>query len=1365
MRNITRMTFWVLGFFFMSSLQAQNQLCLLSTHPYYQVVSLSNGGSALTDYQIKITVNTSTLVAQSKMMSNGNDIRFMDQSCNSLNYWIESGMNTASTVIWIKVTSVPVGSSKIYLYYGQSGASAASDATKVFDLYDDFSGTSLNTSIWTQTASGYTTTVSGGTITLSGSGYNNILSKSTFSANLISEMYVTSLSGYWPHIGQFVGTPSGDGVCLLYSPSNVISGYMPNQSDAYGANFYQYLTIGSTTGIWSISWPSTNNLIYSWPGGGGNYLTTPTKPTNIRGTFGCLSSGAGSLTLDWYRMRKYAAVIPTVSISGENPNYNLDIIAILDGNGNPATKFCGGESYYVQQTIMGNYTLGNLYYQLQLSDANGSFSSPTILGSVSGGANTYTISTITFGNYVLSNNLPYGTNYRIRGMMVSPGSPIFSGNPSAALTIGASPAATDFTINSAAQCDEQDLFKFTALGTIATSNTLSRDWNYDDGNTGSGSPVTHSYSTYGTYNVTLKAYNKDLPKCSTNITKPVVVYPQPEAVINASSWQNCPKIDQYFDAYSSSVATGSLSSYSWDFGDGGTGSNSYEYHSYNSFGNFTVNLIVTSNYGCKDTATITKTIYPNPVVNFTTDLACDGHDVQFYDKSTVNSFGGSSLTGSNTYRYYIFGDGSEQYDKNPKHLYSSTGTYSVFLQVQTNKNCYDTIRKNIVVNPSPTAKFLAQNACLSDNVNITNQSTISSGTMTYKWDLGDGTSSVATTPSPTYTQSGTYNIRLKATSNAGCTDSTNQNVVIYKMPIAQFSGTNECLGTAHTFTNYSVDAASVKWTFESGQTSVSQNPTYTYGSDGTKTVLLEVSSQNGCKNSITKNIEVWPLPVASFTSSTASSCLNLHEYSFNNTSNISSGTFSSYWEFGDNTVSNILSPKKKYNSSGNYSVGLNITSNKGCKNSTTQNIVVNPHPIAEFSFTDACTDNNIPFTNNSSISTGSISSFAWNFGDNTFSNSTNPSKSYNTAGSYLVSLVATSAAGCNASISHTVMSWPNPTISFTVDDVCKGLSNKFTNNSGVSSGFIAAYDWTFGDGGNSSEINPSHLYASAGAYSVSLKGTTDKGCIASSSGNANVWPQPIANFTTNNVCQGLASIFTNTSSISGGSISSQNWVFGDGNVSTVLNPSHTYNTYGNYTVTLTVNSDKNCSADISKETKVYRQPVAKIYASTLKTSVLQPVINFSDNSLFGDYSDWAFGFNTRTSMNNSDTCSYFKPGNYKVTLKSSTVDHCSDTDTAIIVVENGYTIYFPNTFTPNDDNLNDAFGAVGIFEGITAYSLNVLDNRGRVLFSTTNIHSKWNGKPDGSTELVPAGNYTWFADYTDYKGTKHSINGVISIRQ
>ncbi len=100
---------------------------------YRNPISISNSGSALTDYQVLVILDTANLISAGKMRTDCGDIRFTDSDkITLLNHWLEGGCNTTSTKLWVKVPSIPTGSKTIYLYYGNSLASSISNGTATF---------------------------------------------------------------------------------------------------------------------------------------------------------------------------------------------------------------------------------------------------------------------------------------------------------------------------------------------------------------------------------------------------------------------------------------------------------------------------------------------------------------------------------------------------------------------------------------------------------------------------------------------------------------------------------------------------------------------------------------------------------------------------------------------------------------------------------------------------------------------------------------------------------------------------------------------------------------------------------------------------------------------------------------------------------------------------------------------------------------------------------------------------------------------------------------------------------------------------------------------------------------------------------
>ncbi len=188
-----------------------------------------------------------------------------------------------------------------------------------------------------------------------------------------------------------------------------------------------------------------------------------------------------------------------------------------------------------------------------------------------------------------------------------------------------------------------------------------------------------------------------------------------------------------------------------------------------------------------------------------------------------------------------------------------------------------------------------------------------------------------------------------------------------------------------------------------------------------------------------------------------------------------------------NTVEEVL-----YHCTVHSSPGQNINSNQNGRINVVEGTANQP-PTADFS--SSCTDLECSFTDQSTDSDGTISSWSWNFGDGDTSNSQNPSHTYAAAGTYSVMLTVTDNDGDSNDVSKNVTVTaagnqdPNASFTFT----CFDLDCNFSDASSDPDGTISAWDWAFGDGGSSTASSPSYSYAAAGTYTVSLTVTDNDG--------------------------------------------------------------------------------------------------------------------------------------------------------------------------------------------------------------------------------------------------------------------------------
>lgn len=179
-----------------------------------------------------------------------------------------------------------------------------------------------------------------------------------------------------------------------------------------------------------------------------------------------------------------------------------------------------------------------------------------------------------------------------------------------------------------------------------------------------------------------------------------------------------------------------------------------------------------------------------------------------------------------------------------------------------------------------------------------------------------------------------------------------------------------------------------------------------------------------------------------------------------------------------------------------------------------------------------------------------------------------------------------------------------PTANFS--NVCTALSCNFSDQSSDSDGSVVSWSWDFGDGNTSTIQHPGHTYAAAGSYTVDLTVTDDDGVSDNSSQSVNVSAAnvaPTADFSA--AVTDLSVDFTDLSSDNDGTVVSWSWDFGDGNSTTTQNPSHTYASAGNYTVSLTVTDNDGASDGSSQPVTVTAASLPPSAPSNLTAQVLK----------------------------------------------------------------------------------------------------------------------------------------------------------------
>ena len=397
------------------------------------------------------------------------------------------------------------------------------------------------------------------------------------------------------------------------------------------------------------------------------------------------------------------------------------------------------------------------------------------------------------------------------------------------------------------------------------------------------------------------------------------------------------------------------------------------------------------------------------------------------------------------------------------------------------------------------------------------------------------------------------------------------------------------------------------WDCGNGQISSLQNPSTVYYTPGTYTVTLIVRNTNG-SNSIRKTdyITVYPYPAVSFNANLTLACAPVN-IQFTNNSTAGQGSITQQtWNFGDGTTSNQPNPSHAYTATGYYSVGLTVTNSGGCTNAALLNryIRVVPGVQTNFSWTQTSNSCSAPFAIdfiNQTAGPGNLS-YAWNLGNGTSSNLTNPATTYPSNTNYTVSLTAQSDLGCSQTTQQVIAFPPaNPVIT-SPDSACTNSPVNFANGSTPAP---SASLWDFGDGTGSNSPGPSKSYATAATYTVKLVNTYAS-CADSTTKEVVIVNNPVANFTASTSTTGCQAPFTVTfQDQTTPGASAWLWNFGDGSTSSLQNPSHTYTSTGSFNVTLTATSSVGCSNTITKPQFIQIIPPSM----TLDASTVQGCIN------------------------------------------------------------------------------------------------------------------------------------------------------------
>lgn len=604
--------------------------------------------------------------------------------------------------------------------------------------------------------------------------------------------------------------------------------------------------------------------------------------------------------------------------------------------------------------------------------------------------------------------------------------------------------------------------------TDSSKNGVAYLWQFSNHSTSTSKNKSFRFAKAGNYKVKLKVYN--YLGCADSLEKTVTIHPVPEVDFELPAF-SC--IGENFSIINKTKFNSSLS-YTWNFDDNTASADSSVSHAYKAVGIYAISLTATTAKGCSKTLTKFLRVYDKPEANFVLpDSVCAGEIATFTNSSKR----------SVSYLWSI-SSGDSFSSSHVNHIFTKPGNYSVKLIAYNASNCSDTLNKKITVLPKPEAAFDVSDICLGDSAVFYNRSKLTGqGNPTYLWRFGDGKTSSLENPTHLYTKAGLYYVKLIVESKSGCTDSITNKIKVASQPQAAFTKTNACLNENLLFSDQSkVTGARIvsrKWDFGDGKTSTDSFAQVKYSLPGKYPVTLQVVSEFGCTAIATDTIEVYVMPLASFSADTV--CAGFAT----NFTNKSQGFATSTWYFGDGDSSFTTLPTHTYKAAGKYVVSLVVKSAQGCTDIKTDTVFVYGLPTASFMADTVCFGKATRFSNSST----SLLASKWYFGDGDSSNAASPMHVYKAAGDYTVRLQVANANGCINYYTQTVhvLELPTAAFSFTV-----GSNGNVSFSPDIKSNI--KYIWYFGDGNLSDSIQPAHKYSKNGTYQVTLVTANSSGC-------------------------------------------------------------------------------------------------------------------------------------------------------------------------------------------------------------------------------------------------------------------------------
>jgi len=784
--------------------------------------------------------------------------------------------------------------------------------------------------------------------------------------------------------------------------------------------------------------------------------------------------------------------------------------------------------------------------------------------------------------------------------------------------------------------------------TDTSINASSWQWSFGDGGSSFIQNPSHVYPGPGVYSIKLICTTAGGCNSTLNASNAIVINGL-GANATSLSLDTVPPLNVQFNA-NSTGATWWL----WNFGDGNTSSLENPLHVYQSLGPFIISLTI-GNDSCQYTYTYPPITFgpntgtggglggvlPSPPPR---EYHCAPHTVSFSNPDpTAISY------------LWDFGDGITSTYPSPTHVYSDSGVFVTMLYLFYAAGVIDSVQfSDSVFVVEPISDFAISQTNLCSGV-IIDVNTNAPGNY-FLWDFGSGVNYSTPSASHTYPNvNSSYMISLNVKDTNNCSSFIAKSFAVTAVNAISASLRRACANDSILFNSGNVNYAQYLWDFGDGTFSSQKNPMHAYADSGLFSASLQVVDVNGCVQNFVMAyfVEVFN-PKADFTyAAITSNCGSGTVVVLLN--NLSNGSTSWLWQFGDGTNSNLFNPPQTgfYLPGYNGFYGITLIANKNvCSDTLTiNNAIYAAKLVANFSYTlsSECVPAIAVFADSSMDAV----SWLWDFGDGDTSTQKNPTHQYISNPRDSITLTVKDMYGC---VKTKIMPSPKLTeavYSLSATEGCTPLVINFADSSSNAVSWL----WNFGDGTTSTASYASHTYLNDGFYNISLIVTSLSGCKDTLQMDSLVEINtPIADFTLSNDsgCAPLLVSFVDQST----NAFIWNWSLGNGNISMNTHPSLIYSNPGNYNVKLVIENKFGCKDSLTLDSAVVVQGPVPNFTVSSEIGCSPFPVSFYNATIGAVKCEWHFGDGIVDSIF-APTHIYNSPGTYSVTLYAFDTIGCS----------------------------------------------------------------------------------------------------------